>query len=71
MKKLVIGVILGFGLSMGMRSAHSVLFNHYVTECRGSDEFLQCANEKMGYLNLLSTLSGFPMYFFDKWEWFG
>ena len=78
MKKILIGAILGFLLSMSLRTVHSLAFNYYFNQCDAElsglgVEFnpVDCANKKMGYLNLISTVSGFPMYMLDRWEWFG
>ncbi len=79
MKKLIFGILIGFLLSMGLRTGHSVLCDHYWYRCINENAGhennyfnpIKCMNEKMGNLNLLSKISGFPMYFFDKWEWYG
>jgi hypothetical protein len=78
MKKILAGLLFGFVLSLGMRTTHSIFCNYYFRQCNaehleGSGPYnpVICMNQKMGYLNLLSAVSGFPMYFFDKWEWYG
>jgi len=73
MLKVLIGIMLGFILSMSMRTAHSIAFEYYYLSCENMafDEKMICANKKMGNLNLLSTISGFPMRIFQRWEWHG
>lgn len=77
MKKLILGILIGFFVSMGLRTSHSVLCNYYWNKCKiensHKDSYnpVDCMNEKMGNFNILSTIAGFPMLFFNKWEWFG
>lgn len=72
MKKILIGFIIGYSCSIGLRTGHSILFNHYFNQCKIiENDPITCANNKMGRLNWLSIISGFPMYMFDTWDWYG
>jgi hypothetical protein len=73
MKKLILGILIGYFSCMGLRTVHSVLWEHRWYQCidEHASNPIRCTEAKMGNLNILSKIAGFPMLMFGEWEWFG
>lgn len=74
MKKLLLGIILGFILHSGMTTLHSYAWWTAEVSCRKIDKDKisresNCMSKRIGIVNYIGFASGYVSYNWQEWGW--